>query len=59
MKRGEKAKVFCPSNLAYGEKGLNTIVPPNQNVIFEIEILDWKEKEPEKPENPFAAAGDL
>lgn len=37
---GDKAIVFIPSYLAYGERGAGDVIPPNANIIFEIEILD-------------------
>ncbi|MBP6557601.1 MAG: peptidylprolyl isomerase [Flavobacterium sp.] len=40
MKVGEKAIIFIPSNLAYGEQGAGDAVPPNANIIFELELLD-------------------
>jgi len=40
MKIGDKAVLFIPSNLAYGEQGAGTIIPPNTNIIFEIEMLE-------------------
>jgi cyclophilin family peptidyl-prolyl cis-trans isomerase len=42
---GDKAVVFIPSNLAYGERGANGVIPPNTMLIFELEML---EKEPVK-----------
>jgi len=38
MKVGEKAKLVCPSELAYGEQG-NQGIPPSSTLIFEIELL--------------------
>ncbi len=35
---GEKATFFIPSHLAYGEAGFRNVIPPNANLIFEIEI---------------------
>jgi peptidylprolyl isomerase len=35
---GDKATLFIPFYLAYGETG-NAIVPPKSNLIFEVEIL--------------------
>jgi len=40
MNIGDKIVVFIPSKLAYGERGAGTVIPPNANIIFEIELLD-------------------
>jgi cyclophilin family peptidyl-prolyl cis-trans isomerase len=37
---GDKATIFIPSHLAYGEAGAGDVIPPNTNIIFEIELLD-------------------
>ena len=39
MNLGDKAVFFIPANLGYGEKGANGVIPPNSNLIFELEIL--------------------
>ncbi|MBC7486794.1 MAG: FKBP-type peptidyl-prolyl cis-trans isomerase [Cytophagaceae bacterium] len=39
MKKGEKAVVYVPSSLAYGERG-NRGIAPNTILVFEIEVLD-------------------
>ena len=37
---GDKAILFIPSHLAYGEAGAGDVIPPNTNIIFEIELLE-------------------
>jgi peptidyl-prolyl cis-trans isomerase A (cyclophilin A) len=39
---GDKAIIYLPANLAYGERGAGGVIPPNATLIFEIEIMDNK-----------------
>jgi cyclophilin family peptidyl-prolyl cis-trans isomerase len=37
---GDKAVLFIPSHLAYGETGAGGVIPPNANIVFEIQLLE-------------------
>lgn len=43
MTYGEKALLFIPSHLAYGEKGAGASIPPNTDLVFEVQIVDDRE----------------
>ena len=42
---GEKAKLFIPSDFAYGPQGAGDVIPPHANLVFEIQVLAINDKE--------------
>lgn len=39
---GEKARFVIPSALAYGSRGAGGVIPPNANLIFDVELVGIK-----------------
>jgi FKBP-type peptidyl-prolyl cis-trans isomerase FkpA len=44
MKVGEKAKLVCPSEIAYGDRGAGPDIGPGATLVFEVELLAIKGK---------------
>ena len=42
MKKGEKATLYIPSTLAYGERSPSPLIPANAILIFDVEVTDIK-----------------
>ena len=41
MSKGEKAVLYIPYYLAYGDRDLG-VIPPFSNLVFEVELIDFK-----------------
>ncbi len=42
MSVGDKVTAYVPSYLGYGERGAGEVIPPNSDLVFEIEIVTQK-----------------
>jgi FKBP-type peptidyl-prolyl cis-trans isomerase FkpA len=40
MRIGEQARLVCPSEIAYGDRGQPPAIPPGAALVFEIELLN-------------------
>ena len=44
MKVGDKVRLFIPSHLGYGAAGFPPVIPPNADLVFDLEIIDILKK---------------
>ncbi len=43
MSLGDKVTLFIPSHLGYGERGYPPAIPPNSDLVFELQLVDIAE----------------
>ena len=39
MNEGEKARLTCPYDMAYGKDGRPPVIPPQSTLIFDVELI--------------------
>jgi len=57
LSKGEKARVYIPSALAYGPQGSAPKIQPNEILVFELEVLDISDKQPAQTMQPQQQPG--
>jgi FKBP-type peptidyl-prolyl cis-trans isomerase FkpA len=50
MKVGEKARLTCPSDIAYGDHGHPPTIPGGATLVFEVELLGISKEPPKEPQ---------
>lgn len=48
MKEGDRWMLYIPSDLAYGARGAGEAIGPNSTLIFDVELLQVTDKQPDK-----------
>ncbi|HEY8950780.1 MAG TPA: FKBP-type peptidyl-prolyl cis-trans isomerase [Rhizomicrobium sp.] len=49
MREGDHWQLVIPSNLAYGPRGAGAAIPPNQTLVFDLELLKVAPPPPTPP----------
>lgn len=56
MHVGGKARIWCPSETAYGDRGAGAQIPGGSTLVFDVQLLDVTAGEPAAPATPAAPA---
>jgi FKBP-type peptidyl-prolyl cis-trans isomerase FkpA len=52
LKPGGKATLYCPSEIAYGDGGYASLIPPGATLIFDVELLGIEGPKKDLPPAP-------
>ena len=50
MREGDHWQLGTPSNLAYGPRGAGSVIPPNQTLVFDLELVKVQPPPPSAPD---------
>lgn len=53
LSKGAKANIYIPSFIAYGAQGRPPVIQPNQNLLFELEVVEITDQRPAPPTGPM------
>ena len=53
IKVGGKAELYCPPEIAYGDRGAPPKIPPGAALKFEVELLEIVKDDSPKPVPPM------
>jgi FK506-binding protein 1 len=54
MSLGERAVLTIPSRMGYGSRGAGGVIPPNADLVFDVELLQINEKKFRMSSDQFA-----
>lgn len=42
MSKGERSKLTCSPDFAYGASGIGGVIPPNATLVFDVELISFQ-----------------
>jgi len=55
LRNGGKGRLYIPAVLAWGKQGAGADIKPNENVVFDVEVIDVSDTRPTPPTPPGGA----